>query len=51
MNTPTPDGARFEYHTPELRDHGTVAEVTQASSGGDNLDNAGYVSSSPAVTS
>ena len=51
MNTPAPQDGRIEYHTPELRDHGSVAEVTQADSGGDNLDNAGYVSASPSVTS
>ena len=52
MNTPAPQGGRTAYHTPVLRDHGTVAEITLASgSEVEVLDNAGYSSSAPSVTS
>jgi hypothetical protein len=37
-NDPTPDEGRLPYHAPELRDHGTMRDITQASPPPDAVD-------------
>jgi hypothetical protein len=45
MNTPAPNAGRTSYHTPVLRDHGTVAEITLTKFIGGEDDGAVYVGS------
>jgi hypothetical protein len=45
MNTSAPTPGRTAYHTPVLRHHGTVAEITLTKFSGEDFDGAGYAGS------
>ena len=44
MHENTPSGApdRLPYHTPTLRDHGTIGELTLLTSSGPDFDGEGF---------